>query len=68
MTPCTLCHLALDTLQSEAWRSRLCNRKFELPVFHVSQLVAMALGVDREKLKFERHFVNVKKIIQRICE
>ena len=66
VTPCTLCHLALDTLQNDAWWIAPRGRRFELPVFHVSQLTAMALGVDIKKLEFERHFVNVKSIMKRI--
>ena len=47
LTPCPLCHLALDGYQAdsaERWG------RTDLPTFHLPQLVALALGVDPAKL------------------
>ena len=45
----------------------LLNRKhgldFNMPVLHISQLLGLAFGVDREKLGFDLHRVKVEPLI-----
>ena len=43
LTPCPLCHLALDGYQAD---SAARWGRTDLPTFHLPQLVALALGVD----------------------
>lgn len=61
VTPCPLCHLSLDAWQSKA--EKQAGRKFEMPTLHMSQLVALAAGVDGAELKFQRHVTPVGRKI-----
>jgi succinate dehydrogenase / fumarate reductase cytochrome b subunit len=64
VTPCPLCDISLDVYQSEA--EKLYNRKTQLPVFNLSQLVALALGVQVGDLSFKKHLVSPHKIITEV--
>ena len=55
-TPCPLCHLNLDSYQPEI-ESRM-GVKLGIPILHIPQLVAMALGVPKSELKLETHIVR----------
>lgn len=52
---CPMCHVNLDMKQSAV------NRRFEvshrMPVYYLSDLVGMALGLDERQLAVHRHFV-----------
>jgi len=56
VTPCPLCHLNLDAYQPDI-EARV-GRKLNLPILHVPQLVAMALGVPTKELRLETHIVR----------
>jgi succinate dehydrogenase / fumarate reductase cytochrome b subunit len=56
VTPCPLCHLNLDAYQPEI-DSRV-GRKLAMPILHVPQLVAMALGVPAKALRLDTHIVR----------
>jgi len=56
VTPCPLCHLNLDAYQPEI-ASRL-GRKLGMPILHITQLVALAVGVSKEALRFQTHIVR----------
>lgn len=60
VTVCPLCHLALDTWQPMA--EKLLKCKINLPIFHFSQLVALAIGIDCKDLKLERHFISPEEV------
>lgn len=55
VTPCTLCQLTLDSYQYMA------KEKIGLPVIHLPQLLGLALGIDAEKLGFDKHMVGLPK-------
>jgi len=60
ITPCPLCHLALDGYQQDAaarWG------RTDLPTFHLPQLVALALGVPAEKLGLNKHLIDPRTIL-----
>ena len=69
VTPCPLCHLSLD-----AWQSKLnAARKKEgieplppMPIFHLSQLIGVAAGIEESELKFRRHIVSMKPVLEKI--
>jgi succinate dehydrogenase cytochrome b subunit len=63
VTPCPLCHLALDAWQSKAASN---GSRFELPILHLSQLIAVAAGVPEAELKFRRHIVSVEPVLERL--
>lgn len=56
VTPCPLCHLNLDAYQPEI-ESQL-GRKLRVPILHIPQLVAMALGVPAAALRLGTHIVR----------
>jgi succinate dehydrogenase / fumarate reductase, cytochrome b subunit len=60
ITPCPLCHLALDGYQGDAaarWG------RTDLPTFHMPQLVAFALGVPADKLGLQKHWIDPRTIM-----
>jgi succinate dehydrogenase / fumarate reductase cytochrome b subunit len=56
VTPCPLCHLNLDAYQPEI-ESRV-GQELKMPILHIPQLVAMALGVPKNALRLETHIVR----------
>ncbi|MFB0561021.1 MAG: CoB--CoM heterodisulfide reductase iron-sulfur subunit B family protein [Candidatus Lokiarchaeia archaeon] len=63
ITICPSCYLAFDVNQSRI--EKLFNEKFELPVFHYPELLALAMGIKPDELAFKDHRVKVSKIIER---
>ncbi len=64
VTPCPLCDISLDVYQGEA--EKLFKRKTQLPVFNLSQLIALALGVDAAELGFKKHLVSPQKVVSAV--
>jgi succinate dehydrogenase / fumarate reductase cytochrome b subunit len=64
VTPCPLCHLSLDAWQQKL--ERQTGRRFELPIFHLSQLVGVAAGLEESELKFKRHVVSMRPVLERL--
>ncbi len=60
LTPCPLCHLALDGYQAD---SAARWGRTDLPTFHLPQLVALALGVDPTKLGLKRHVISPASLL-----
>ena len=61
LTPCPLCHLALDGYQADSvarWG------RTDLPVFHLPQLVALALGVDPSTLGMNKHIITPGLVLE----
>jgi succinate dehydrogenase / fumarate reductase cytochrome b subunit len=56
VTPCPLCHLNLDAYQPEI-ESRV-GSVLRMPILHIPQLVAMALGVPKSELRLRSHIVR----------
>ena len=54
-TPCPLCHISLDAYQRQA--SRAVGQPLDMPVFHLPQVVGLALGATPEELGLGRHLV-----------
>jgi succinate dehydrogenase / fumarate reductase cytochrome b subunit len=64
VTPCPLCHLNLDSRQPEV--ERVIGAKLGLPVLHLPQLVALALGVSPKELGLDRHVVSTRSVLEKI--
>ncbi|MEA5510109.1 CoB--CoM heterodisulfide reductase iron-sulfur subunit B family protein [Crocosphaera sp. UHCC 0190] len=64
VTPCPLCHLNLDSRQPEV--EKVIGHKLGIPVLHLPQLVALALGVEPEKLGLDRHIVSTKSVLNKL--
>ncbi len=63
-TPCPLCHISLDSFQNKA--AAEVGRPLEMPVFHLPQLVGLALGASTEQLGLGRHLVPVDGALEKI--
>ncbi|HZO98205.1 MAG TPA: CoB--CoM heterodisulfide reductase iron-sulfur subunit B family protein [Gaiellaceae bacterium] len=64
VTPCPLCHLSLD-----AWQSKLkatTGRDFRMPILHLAQLIGVAAGVPESELRFRRHVVSVRPVLEKL--
>lgn len=64
VTPCPLCHLNLDSRQPEV--ERAIGETLGLPVLHLSQLVALAVGVPPSKLGLDRHIVSTRSVLAKL--
>jgi succinate dehydrogenase / fumarate reductase cytochrome b subunit len=64
VTPCPLCHLNLDSRQPEV--EKVWGQKLGLPVLHLPQLVALALGVSPQDLGLSHHVVSTKPVLQKL--
>jgi succinate dehydrogenase / fumarate reductase cytochrome b subunit len=64
VTPCPLCHLNLDSRQPEI--EEFIGKKLGLPVLHLPQLIALALGIDPKQLALEKHIVSPKSVLQKL--
>jgi len=53
VTPCPLCHLKMDTYQDSI--SKTMGRDVELPVLHMPQMVALALGCTEKEIGLKFH-------------
>ncbi len=63
-TPCPLCHTSLDAYQNKAEAE--VGEKFGMPVFHLPQLVGLALGATSKDLGLPRHLVSTDTALTRI--
>ncbi|MGI0055660.1 MAG: CoB--CoM heterodisulfide reductase iron-sulfur subunit B family protein [Thermoplasmata archaeon] len=54
-TPCPLCHISLDSFQNKA--EAAVGRELSMPIFHLPQLVGLALGATPEEMGLPRHLV-----------
>ncbi|NTV02621.1 MAG: succinate dehydrogenase [Chlorobiaceae bacterium] len=56
VTPCPLCHTVLDGYQSKALRKN--GLRGSIPVYHLSEVVGLALGYSERDLGIRRHIVT----------
>jgi succinate dehydrogenase / fumarate reductase cytochrome b subunit len=64
VTPCPLCHLQLDSRQPEV--EAVIGTTLGLPVLHLPQLVALALGIDPKQLGLDRHIVSTRPVLEKL--
>lgn len=62
VTPCPLCHLAMDAYQPKAEAHN--GTEYNLPVLHLPQLIGLALGMTPKELDFKRHMVPADKVAE----
>lgn len=63
-TPCPLCHISLDGFQGPA--EKAVGHELHMPVFHLPQLVGLAMGAGAEELGLPRHMVSTDSALARI--
>ncbi len=64
VTPCPLCHLNLDGLQSKAAKQN--GMEIDLPIFHLPQLLGLAMGVEPKALGLNRNLVATASVLEKI--
>lgn len=57
VTGCPLCHLSLDSYQPEI--ETLRQQGYSIPILHLPQLVALAMGCSPKELDMHKHIVSV---------
>lgn len=62
VTPCPLCHLAMDAYQPKAEAQN--GTEYNMPVLHLPQLIGLALGMTPKDLDFKRHMVPADKVAE----
>jgi len=60
ITGCPLCHLSLDSYQPEIENLRKAGHV--MPILHLPQLVALALGYSPEDIGMDKHIVSTAKL------
>jgi heterodisulfide reductase subunit B len=56
VTACPMCHVNLDMKQGDI--EERYGERFGLPVYYLTDLVGLALGISAEELGIDRHFVK----------
>lgn len=59
---CPMCHVNLDMKQADV--ARRYRTALKLPVYYLSDLVGLALGLDERTLGINRHFVSAGTIVE----
>ncbi len=63
VTDCPMCQSNLDTRQAEIEAKR--GRKYDLPVFYVTELMALAFGDERAGHWWKKHFVDPRPLLEK---
>lgn len=64
VTPCPLCHMNLDGLQSTA--AGQTNRDIHLPIFHLPQFLGLAMGMAPKALGLDRNLVSTGAVLEKL--
>jgi succinate dehydrogenase / fumarate reductase, cytochrome b subunit len=56
VTGCPLCHLSLDAYQPEI--DKMNKKGYSIPILHLPQLVALALGYSPQELGMDKHIIS----------
>jgi heterodisulfide reductase subunit B len=62
VTDCPLCQSNLDTRQAEIEAAR--SKRYNLPVFYVTELMALAFGDGRATRWWKKHFVDPRPLLR----
>ena len=64
VTPCPLCHLNLDGYQPKAMQQT--QRKINLPILHLPQLIGLAMGLAPRDLGLQRHIISARGVLDKV--
>ena len=64
VTPCPLCHLNLDGYQPKAMAQT--QRRIDLPILHLPQLIGLAMGLNPRELGLQRHIISAAEVIEKV--
>ena len=63
VTPCPLCHFALDMWQADS--QKYFDANITMPILHLPQLVGLAIGFTPKELGVNKHVVNATGMLKR---
>ncbi|MFW9900326.1 MAG: CoB--CoM heterodisulfide reductase iron-sulfur subunit B family protein [Candidatus Thorarchaeota archaeon] len=61
---CPACYQQFDFNQKEI--NKIFNTDYNFPVFYITELIALAMGIDMETLGFNFHRIKVSDILQKV--
>jgi len=61
---CPACYQQFDFNQKEINKNK--NTNYNFPVFYITELIALALGIDTEELGLKFHRIKVNEILEKI--
>ena len=64
VTPCPLCHLNLDGMQTKAASQE--QTMIDLPILHLPQLLGLAMGLDAKRLGLNRNLISPESALAKI--
>ncbi|WP_342347556.1 CoB--CoM heterodisulfide reductase iron-sulfur subunit B family protein [uncultured Nitrospira sp.] len=64
VTPCPLCHLNLDGMQTNAASQE--QTSIDLPILHLPQLLGLAMGLDTKSLGLQRNLISPESALAKI--
>jgi len=64
VTPCPLCQINLDAYQSKVNSQFKTN--YNIPVFFVTQLIGLALGIEAKSLGLDTNIVSPNRVLEQI--
>lgn len=64
VTPCPLCHLNLDGYQPAAMQQ--ADRKIDMPILHLPQLLGLAMGFKPEDMGLKRHIISATPVLEKV--
>jgi len=64
VTPCPLCHLNLDGMQTKAAQQH--QTSIDLPILHLPQLLGLAMGMDARSLGLKRNIISPEPALTKI--
>ncbi|HSF09255.1 MAG TPA: CoB--CoM heterodisulfide reductase iron-sulfur subunit B family protein [Nitrospirales bacterium] len=64
VTPCPLCHLNLDGMQTKAASQE--QTSIDLPILHLPQLLGLAIGLDTKTLGLQRNLISPESALAKI--
>ena len=64
VTPCPLCHLNLDGYQPKAMIQ--AQRRTNLPILHLPQLIGLAMGLKPRDLGLQRHIISAASVVKKL--
>jgi len=64
VTPCPLCQPNLDTRECQV--NKKYGTNFNIPVFYITELIALALGAHKNSLKLHKHLTDPTELLKAI--
>lgn len=63
VTACPMCHSNLDMRQAQLAKQ---DAKYRIPVFFVTEMIGLALGMDGKELGVDRHFIATNEVLRKL--